>query len=206
MMDSQQQGGGAPMPPMGGGGGLFGGLGGRGGPGGASQLSPYLNVDPTYLNAQTPEFIFNQVRNFRTAHPRPFFPQGALIYAPVLDGSSPFNGKPYYHACISPPFQDQKRGRMEKSFTAIGSSVLLGGVAGGVFGLYDGVRQTARADLTGRLRRVQVMNYTIKSGGSVSNALGSIAVIYSSIYCLVREQNALVMFVSGRILYIEEFS
>ncbi len=62
MMDSQQQGGGAPMPPMGGGGGLFGGLGGRGGPGGASQLSPYLNVDPTYLNAQTPEFIFNQVR------------------------------------------------------------------------------------------------------------------------------------------------
>ncbi len=98
------------------------------------------------------------------------------------------------------PFQDQKRGRMEKSFTAIGSSVLLGGVAGGVFGLYDGVRQTARADLTGRLRRVQVMNYTIKSGGSVSNALGSIAVIYSSIYCLVREQNAFVWFVSHRIL------
>lgn len=134
MMDSENPGGGGPVvPPMGG---LFGG--GPGGLGAASQLSPYLNVDPSYLGGAAPEFIANQ---------------------------------------------DQSRGRMEKSFTAIGSSVLVGGAAGGVAGLYDGVRRTA--DMTGRLRRTQVMNYTLKSGASASNALGSIAVIYSSIYSLL---------------------
>ena len=110
MMDSE--GGSGSAPPMGG---LFGGLG----VGGAAQLSPYLNVDPSYLSTQAPEFIFNQ---------------------------------------------DQKRGRMENSFTAIGSSVISGGVAGGLYGLYDGVRQTAASDMSSKLRRTQIMNYTLKSG------------------------------------------
>ena len=62
MMDNSQQGGGPPGPPMAGGGGsLFGGLGPQQPQFGAGQLSPYLNVDPSYLNTQTPEFIFNQV-------------------------------------------------------------------------------------------------------------------------------------------------
>ncbi len=74
---------------------------------------------------------------------------------------------------------------MEKSFTAIGSSVLVGAAAGGVFGLYDGVRQTALAGLEGKLRRVQVMNYTLKSGATASNSLGAIAVMYSSAYILL---------------------
>ena len=45
----------------------FGGLGGASSPGlmgsaGAmGSLSPYLNVDPSYLQSETPEFIFNQV-------------------------------------------------------------------------------------------------------------------------------------------------
>merc|ERR1719150_856218 len=72
-------------------GGLGGGLGRMGGPGslggGMGNLSPYLNIDPTYLQSETPEFIFNQ---------------------------------------------EQKRGLMEKSFTAIGSSVLIGGAVGGL--------------------------------------------------------------------------
>jgi len=79
---------------------------------------------------------------------------------------------------------------MEKSFTAIGSSVLLGAAAGGVFGLAEGIRQTA--NMTGKLRRTQMTNYIIKSGGSASNSLGSLAVIYSSFYALasfVREED-----------------
>jgi len=28
---------------------------------GLSKLSPYLNIDPSYLHTETPEFIFNQV-------------------------------------------------------------------------------------------------------------------------------------------------
>jgi len=68
---------------------------------------------------------------------------------------------------------------------AIGSSVVLGAAAGGAYGLYDGVRATAVAEMKGRLRRTQIMNYTLKSGATVSNSLGSIAVIYSSLYCLL---------------------
>lgn len=126
------------------GGGLL-GLGNRlGGMGGAQpglgNLSPYLNVDPSYLQSQTPEFITNQ---------------------------------------------DHKRGRMENSFTAIGSSVIGGAAFGGAYGLFDGVRQTAIAGMTGRLRRTQILNHTLKSGASASNSLGSLAVIYSSLYCLM---------------------
>jgi len=127
-----------------GGPGLFTGMGGMGGLGGGQPnlqgLSPYLNIDPAYLNSNQPEFIFDQ---------------------------------------------EAKRGGMEKSFTAIGSSVILGAAAGGAYGLYDGVRATAMSDMKGKLRRTQIMNYTLKSGASVSNSLGSIAVIYSSLYCLI---------------------
>ena len=41
------------------GGGMFGIGGGQ--QSNYSQLSPYLNIDPSYLQAQTPEFIFDQV-------------------------------------------------------------------------------------------------------------------------------------------------
>ena len=39
------------------------GLGGLGSGGGSglSKLSPYLNVDPSYLQTETPEYILNQV-------------------------------------------------------------------------------------------------------------------------------------------------
>ena len=43
---------------------LFGGYPspyGQGGSGGLSGLSPYLNVDPSYLASQQPEFIRNDV-------------------------------------------------------------------------------------------------------------------------------------------------
>ena len=60
MMESDSPAGGRgafTLGPMGG----MGGLGPMGGSA-AGQLSPYLNVDPSYLATQTPEYIFNQVR------------------------------------------------------------------------------------------------------------------------------------------------
>ena len=118
----------------------IGGVGGGVGGAGMGQLSPYLNIDPSYLQNSAPEYIFDQ---------------------------------------------EAKRGKLEKSFTAIGSSVCIGAGIGGAYGLYDGIRQTALGDMTGKLRRTQITNYTLKSGALVSNALGSIAVSYSVIYCLL---------------------
>ena len=41
--------------------GALGPMGGIGGSGGMGTLSPYLNVDTSYLQSESPEFIFNQV-------------------------------------------------------------------------------------------------------------------------------------------------
>ena len=120
--------------------GLFTGLPGLGGGAGMGQLSPYLNIDPSYLQNAAPEYIFDT---------------------------------------------EAKRGKLEKSFTAIGSSVCIGAGIGGAYGVYDGVRQTALGSMSGRLRRTQITNYTLKSGALISNALGSIAVSYSLMYCLL---------------------
>jgi len=102
---------------------------------------------------------------------------------------SPYlNFDPAYLQTATPEYlydTEAKRGGMEKSFTAIGSSVCIGAGVGGVYGLYDGVRQTALGDMSGKLRRTQITNYTLKSGATVSNALGGIAVSYSLMYCLL---------------------
>jgi hypothetical protein len=47
----------------------LGGLGAGGGSGGLSKLSPYLSVDPAYLQTETPQYIFNQVRPTHSARP-----------------------------------------------------------------------------------------------------------------------------------------
>jgi len=123
--------------------GLFTGLGGHMAPGmggppgsGLGQLSPYLSVDPSYL--QQPEYLFDT---------------------------------------------EAKRGKLEKSFTAIGSAVCIGSAMGGSYGLFNGMRATAA--MHGALRRTQIMNYTLKSGGLVSNAFGTVAVSYSLLHCLL---------------------
>lgn len=102
-------------------------------------LSPYLNIDTSYLSSN-PEYLFDT---------------------------------------------ETKRGKMEKSFSAIGSAVCIGSSIGGAYGVYDGVRQTALSGLTGRLRRTQIMNYTLKGGASFGNALGTVAVLYSLSHCLL---------------------
>ena len=95
-----------------------GGLGGMGGMsrnslGGAAQLSPYLNFDPSYLQV------------------------------PSLDSLSLSGGIKIPLQTAEPDYlydTEAKRGRLEKSFTAIGSSVCLGAGVGGAYGLFDGIR------------------------------------------------------------------
>ena len=60
--------------------------------------------------------------------------------------------------------QETKKGRIERSFSGIGASVLVGAAVGGTYGLFDGVRWTAMKGMKGGLRRTQILNYTMKSG------------------------------------------
>jgi len=118
---------------------------------------------------------------------------GGLGMSGGLGGSpqhlSPYlNFDPSYLQTSEPDYiydTEAKRGRLEKSFTAIGSSVCCGALLGGTYGLFDGIRQTAAADMTGRLRRTQITNYTFKSASSVSNSLGSVVVSYSIFHALI---------------------
>lgn len=108
---------------------------------------------------------------------------GAQQLSPYL------NFDPSYLQSSEPDYiydTEAKRGRLEKSFTAIGSSVCVGAVMGGTYGLFDGIRQTALADMSkSKLRRTQITNYTLKSASSASNAMGSVVVCYSLFHTLV---------------------
>ena len=85
-----------------------------------SQLSPYLNVDPSYLGNQTPEFVVNP---------------------------------------------DLERTKLEGSFSVIGGALFVGGAAGGAYGLFEGIRNTALAEnMSSKVRRTQILNHTLKSG------------------------------------------
>ncbi|KAA0202165.1 hypothetical protein HAZT_HAZT006064 [Hyalella azteca] len=107
----------------------------------SSQLSPYLSVDPSYLQNQ-PEFI-------------------------PLEGAQP------------------RRGRFELAFSQIGGLVMLGGSIGGVQGLYKGLQETAVAGHTGKIRRTQVINFVTKRVSGSANTLGTIAVLYSALGCML---------------------
>ncbi|KAF2360930.1 Mitochondrial inner membrane translocase subunit Tim17/Tim22/Tim23/peroxisomal protein PMP24 [Trinorchestia longiramus] len=107
----------------------------------SSQLSPYLSVDPSYLQNQ-PEFI-------------------------PLEGAQP------------------RRGRFELAFSQIGSLVMLGGAMGGVQGLYKGLQETAAAGHTGKIRRTQVLNFVTKRVSGSANTLGTVAVMYSALGCML---------------------
>lgn len=106
-----------------------------------SQLSPYLSVDPSYLQNQ-PEFI-------------------------TLEGAQ------------------QRRGRFELAFSQIGGLVMVGAGAGVGHGLYKGLQETASAGLVGKIRRTQLINYVQKRVAGTSNQLGTIAVIYTALGCLL---------------------
>ena len=78
-----------------------------------------------------------------------------------------------------------KRGKFEQCQTAIGGAFCIGSVAGGTYGVYNGIRQTAgmHQGVLSTLRRTQIMNYAMKSGGLVGGSLGTIATSYSLLHC-----------------------
>lgn len=80
---------------------------------------------------------------------------------------------------IFPEGASKQRGRFELAFSQIGSSVIIGAGIGGMAGLYNGVRATALANQTGKLRRTQLLNHVMKQGAATANTLGTITVMYS---------------------------
>jgi import inner membrane translocase subunit TIM23 len=86
---------------------------------------------------------------------------------------------------IFPEGASKHRGRFELSFSQIGSSVMVGAAIGGVAGFYNGVRATAIAEQTGKLRRTQILNHVMKQGAGTANTLGTVAVLYAAFGCLL---------------------
>ena len=80
---------------------------------------------------------------------------------------------------IFPEGASKQRGRFELAFSQIGSSAMIGAGIGGVAGFYNGVRATALANQTGKLRRTQLLNHVMKQGAATANTLGTLAVMYS---------------------------
>ena len=58
---------------------------------------------------------------------------------------------------IFPEGASRQRGRFELAFSTIGGSCMIGGGIGGVTGLVQGMKDTALAGHTGKLRRTQYL-------------------------------------------------
>lgn len=56
---------------------------------------------------------------------------------------------------IFPEGASRQRGRFELAFGTIGASCMIGGAFGGATGLLKGIKDTAAAGQTGKLRRTQ---------------------------------------------------
>lgn len=80
---------------------------------------------------------------------------------------------------LFPEGANQRRGRFELAFSQIGGSALVGGAAGGVNGIYSGIKSTKAEALTGAVRRTQMLNVVGKQGASSAQTLGVIALMYS---------------------------
>jgi len=81
---------------------------------------------------------------------------------------------------IMPEGASQHRGRFEMAFSQIGGSVCVGAGIGGMNGLYNGLKETKAAELTGAIRRTQMLNYITKKGASSAQRLGVVALMYSA--------------------------
>ncbi|KAK7113004.1 mitochondrial import inner membrane translocase subunit Tim23-like [Littorina saxatilis] len=80
---------------------------------------------------------------------------------------------------IFPEGANRQRGRLELSFSQIGGSVFVGAAVGGLNGLYTGLRETNANQLTGAVRRTQMLNFITKQGASSAQTLGVVALMYS---------------------------
>merc|ERR1719309_1794557 len=72
---------------------------------------------------------------------------------------------------------------MELAFTQIGGLTMGGAAIGGVSGLYKGLLETK--NVKGAVRRTQLINYATKRVSAASHVLGSIAVMYSALGCML---------------------
>ncbi|CAD7086244.1 unnamed protein product [Hermetia illucens] len=109
---------------------------------------------------------------------------------------------------IFPEGASKQRGRFELAFSQIGSSVMVGAGIGGMAGLYNGIRSTAAANQTGKLRRTQLLNHVMKQGSATANTLGTLAVMYSAFGVLLQwargtddELNTVIASTSTGLLY-----
>lgn len=82
---------------------------------------------------------------------------------------------------ILPEGQSHRRGRFELAFAQIGGSVMTGGVGGGCYGLVNGFKETGVAQITGAVKRTQMINYIAKQGAASAQTLGIVALMYSGI-------------------------
>jgi import inner membrane translocase subunit TIM23 len=80
---------------------------------------------------------------------------------------------------IFPEGASHRRGRFELAFAQIGGSVFAGAAAGGLNGFYTGLKETNAAQLTGAVKRTQMLNFITKQGASSAQTLGVIALMYS---------------------------
>jgi len=127
----------------------------------------------------------SQPLSFGEAPPTPGKKQNLTPLSPYL------NYDPRYLQAAQPEFifpegAAKQRGRFELAFSQIGSSVMIGAAIGGTAGFYNGVRATAVAQQTGKLRRTQLLNHIMKQGSSTANTLGTLAVMYSGFGVLLQ--------------------
>jgi len=114
-----------------------------------------------------------------------------LTSNPGLAQLSPYlNFDPAYLQTTQPEFiplegAEQKRRRMELAFSQIGGLCLIGAGLGGGQGFYRGLKETAAAGHTGKIRRTQLLNYVMKRGSASANTLGVVAFMYSGLGCLL---------------------
>lgn len=123
-------------------------------------FSPYSSSDPSMnvpVTAGTTGAMMSPYLNFDPAYISPI-PDSQFIFP---EGAS------------------RQRGRLELSFSQIGSSVFAGAAVGGLNGLYTGIKETSANQLTGAVRRTQMLNFITKQGASTAQTLGVVALMYS---------------------------
>ncbi|XP_076389317.1 translocase of inner mitochondrial membrane 23 [Megachile rotundata] len=104
--------------------------------------------------------------------------QGLAPLSPYLN-FDPAHLPPSQPEYIFPEGAAKQRGRFELAFSQIGAACIIGAGIGGATGLYRGMKATALAGQTGKLRRTQLINHVMKSGSALANTFGIVSVMYS---------------------------
>lgn len=106
----------------------------------------------------------------------PVAPHGSGSASPYLNINPAYIPNPESDF-LFPEGSNHQRGRLELAFSQIGGSVFVGGAFGGMRGMYNGFLDTKQ--LTGAVKRTQMLNYITKQGASTAQTLGVISLLYS---------------------------